>query len=153
MRITDLLDVEGIILNASVSDKEEAINMLASGPNYFGVLTDPSHARADILARERQGTTALPGGIAIPHAKSRSVSALGITVMTVPNGVDFGAADGEKSRLIFLLVGPESDPSGYLDMLSTLIRTLKNHPGLSDQLVAAKSSTEFLTLFRSAEEN
>ena len=73
--------------------------------------------------------------------------------MTVPNGVDFGAADGEKSRLIFLLVGPESDPSGYLDMLSTLIRTLKNHPGLSDQLVAAKSSTEFLTLFRSAEEN
>ncbi len=152
MRITDLLDVEGIILNASVSNKEEVINMLAAGPNYFGALTDPAHARADILARERQGTTALPGGIAIPHAKSRAVSQLGITVMTVPGGVDFGADDGEKSRLIFLLVGPEHDPSGYLEMLSTLLKLLSSNPGLSEQLIAAQTSSEFLSLLKAAEE-
>lgn len=152
MRITDLLDVEGIILNASVSNKEEVINMLAAGPNYFGALTDPAHARADILARERQGATTLPGGIAIPHTKSRAVSALGITVMTVPGGVDFDASNGEKSRLIFLLVGPESNPGGYLEMLASVVRVLKNNPGLSEELIAAKTAKEFLSLLRTAEE-
>lgn len=152
MRITSLLDSEGIILHASVANKEEAINMLASGPHYFGALTDPASARGDILARERQGTTALPGGIAIPHAKSRFVSELVITVMTVPGGVDFGAEDGEKSRLIFLLAGPEQDPSGYLDMLSSLLSLFKNNPGLTEQLIAAKTATEFLSLMEEAED-
>jgi PTS system fructose-specific IIC component len=152
MRITDLLDLEGIVLSASVSNKEEAIHMLASGPHYFGALIDPANARADILARERQGTTALPGGIAIPHTKSRAVSKLCITVITVPGGVDFGAPDGELSRLIFLLIGPEHDPSGYLDMLSSLLTLLKNNPDLSEQLIVAKTSGEFLSLLRAAEE-
>lgn len=150
MRITSLLNEDGILLNASVANKEESINMLVSGPHRFGVLTDVALCRSDVLARERQGTTALPRGIAIPHAKSRGVSSLGITVMTVPAGVDFGASDG-NSRLIFLLVGPENDPSGYLDMLSSLLMLFMKNPELAEQLIAAKSSSAFLALLKDTE--
>ncbi|MEG2119723.1 MAG: PTS sugar transporter subunit IIA, partial [Pseudoflavonifractor sp.] len=131
MRITDLLSEDGILLSASVQNKEEVINMLVSGPKRFGCVTDAAACRADVLARERQGSTALPHGIAIPHAKSRGVSTRGISVMTVPGGVPFGAADGTKSRLIFLLVGPESDPSGYQELLSALLMLLMKNVGLS----------------------
>lgn len=152
MRITSLLNQDGILLSASVSNKEEAIGMLVSGPHRFGVLTDITRCRSDVLARERQGTTALPHGIAIPHAKSRGVASLGITVMTVPDGVDFGASDGAMSRLIFLLVGPEDDPSGYLDMLSSLLMLFMKNDGLAEQLIAAKTSDVFLQLLKDAEE-
>lgn len=151
MKITSLLNEDGILLSASVSNKEEAINMLVSGPHRFGVLTDVAMCRSDVLARERQGTTALPHGIAIPHAKSRGVSSLGITVMTVPGGVEFGAADGTKSRLIFLLVGPENDPSGYLDMLSSLLMLFMKNTDLAERLIDAKTSGDFLQLLKDAE--
>lgn len=149
MLITSLLNEDGILLNASVANKEESINMLVSGPHRFGVLSDAARCRADVLARETQGTTALPQGIAIPHAKSRGVSSLGITVMTVPGGVDFGA--NEPSRLIFLLVGPENDPSGYLDMLSSLLMLFMKNVNLSEALIAAKTSSEFLEILKAAE--
>lgn len=151
MFITDLLNEDGILLSASVANKEEAINMLISGPHRFGVLADAATCHADVLVRESQGTTALPGGIAIPHAKSRGVASLGVNVLTVPGGVDFGATDGSKSRLVFLLVGPEHDPSGYLDMLSSLLKLFTKNDQLADRLVAAKTSGEFLSILREAE--
>lgn len=151
MRITDLLTEDGVILGASVATKEEAIRMLVSGPDRFGVLTDPEVCLADVLARESQGTTALPHGIAIPHAKSRGVSDRGITVLTAPAGVDFHAEDGTRSRLIFLLVGPEGDPSAYLEMLSALLMLLMKNVGLTEKLIDAKSSSEFIQLLKDAE--
>ena len=94
MRITDLLTEDGILIGAAATTKEEAITMLVSGPERFGCVTDPAVCRADVLARESLGTTALSHGVAVPHAKSRGVKERGITVMTVPNGIDFGAVDG-----------------------------------------------------------
>lgn len=151
MRITDLLSEDGVLIHASVANKEEAIRMLAAGPDRFGVLTDPAMCQADILARESQGTTALPHGIAIPHCKSRGVSERGITAMTVPVGVDWNAPDGTRSRLIFLLVGPENDPGAYLEMLSSLLQMLMRNPGLTERLTDAKDSAEFIRLLREAE--
>ena len=110
MRITDLLTEDGILIGAAATTKEEAITMLVSGPERFGCVVDPAVCRADVLARESLGATALSHGVAGPHAKSRGVKERGVTVMTVPNGIDFGAVDG-PSRLIFLLVGPEDRKS------------------------------------------
>ena len=150
MRITDLLTEDGILIGAAATTKEEAITMLVSGPERFGCVTDPAVCRADVLARESLGTTALSHGVAVPHAKSRGVKERGITVMTVPNGIDFGAVDG-PSRLIFLLVGPENDPGAYLEMLSSLLQVLMKNPGLAEKLAGCKSSAEFLQLLRDAE--
>ena len=99
---------------------------------------------------DHAGTTALSHGVAVPHAKSRGVKERGITVMTVPNGIDFGAVDG-PSRLIFLLVGPENDPGAYLEMLSSLLQVLMKNPGLAEKLADCTSSAEFLQLLRDAE--
>lgn len=45
-----------------------------------------------ILDREKQGTTAIGEGIAIPHAKSAAVRRPSLAAMTVPDGVDYEAA-------------------------------------------------------------
>ena len=134
MRITDLLTEDGILIGAAATTKEEAITMLVSGPERFGCVVDPAVCRADVLARESLGTTALSHGVAVPHAKSRGVKERGVTVMTVPNGIDFGAVDG-PSRL----------------MLSSLLQVLMKNPGLAEKLADCKSSAEFLQLLRDAE--
>ena len=140
MRITDLLTEDGILIGAAAATKEEAITMLVSGPDRFGCVTDPAVCRADVLARESLGTTALSHGVAVPHAKSRGVKERGITVMTVPNGIDFGAVDG-PSRLIFLLVGPENDDHGERHDKASA-RGYSQHERVGDRVVEKRLKQE-----------
>ena len=93
MRIIDLLKKDAIKLNASVSSKAEAVEELIDLHDKAGNLSDREAYRQAILARENQGTTAIGEGIAVPHAKSDSVKTPGLSAMTVPAGVDYGAPD------------------------------------------------------------
>lgn len=152
MKITELLTDKSILINSPIAGKEAAVSSLLKWPAYFGLISDVNACRADIMAREAQGSTGLPNGLAIPHAKSRFVDGPVIAALTVPTGVDFGAADGTLSRVIFLLLGPENDPSGYLEMLSALLKLFLKDEKLVEKLADAKTYNEFLDLVRAAEE-
>ena len=41
--------------------------------------------------------------IAIPHAKSDAVKTPGLTALTIPAGIDYGAPDGAPSNLLFMI--------------------------------------------------
>ena len=77
MKIKDLLSPRAIRLNAPAESKSQAIDALVELHAAAGNLTDPSAYKAAILAREKQGTTAIGEGIAVPHAKSDSVASAG----------------------------------------------------------------------------
>ena len=106
MRITDLLQADGILLNAAPADKAAAIDLLTGLQEREGNLTGVADYKADILAREAQGTTAIGEGIAVPHAKSAAVARPGLAAITVPAGVDYGAPDGKPSNLFFMIAAP-----------------------------------------------
>ena len=108
MRITDLLKQEGILLNAAPASKAEAIEMLISLHDKCGSLNDVAAFKEGILKREEMGTTAIGMEIAIPHAKSEAVKAPALTAITVPDGVDYDAPDGNPcKRMMQLLMDPE----------------------------------------------
>ena len=73
MRITDLLSQNAVCLGASVSGREEALDRLIALQGKAGNLNDAARYRADLLAREKLGSTAIGNGIAVPHAKSGAV--------------------------------------------------------------------------------
>ena len=52
------------------------------------------------------GTTGIGGGIAIPHSKNKAVTKAGLASMTVPDGVDYEAMDGEPSDVFFMIAAP-----------------------------------------------
>lgn len=152
MKITEMLSEKSILINSPIAGKEAAIASLLKWPAYFGLITDLDGCRADVLAREAQGATGLPNGLAIPHAKSRFVEKPAIAALTVPTGVDFGAADGNLSQVIFLLLGPEEDPAAYLEMLSALLKLFLKDDKLVEKLAAAKNCAEFMECLRVAED-
>ena len=99
MRITDLLNAEGIQLHAAPAGKDKAIDLLVSLHDRAGRLTDRELYKADILARESLSSTAIGNGIAVPHAKSAAVKEAGLAAITVPDGVDYEAPDRKSTRL------------------------------------------------------
>ncbi len=150
MRITNLLDKNAIMLNAGISDKNEAINALIEMHDKAGNLSDKEKYREGILAREAESTTAVGEGIAIPHAKSSAVKRPGLAAMTVPEGIEYGAPDGKPSNLLFMIAAPE-DGDLHLEVLSRLM-TLLMDLELRKRLLQAQTAEEFLKTIDEAED-
>lgn len=120
MRIIDLLSTDRIALGAQVSDKEQAIDKLVELQMAGGCIADQEAYRKAILAREEMSSTAIEQGIAVPHAKSDAVSAPSLAAMTLTQGVDYGAMDGQPSDLFFMIAAPLNGDL-HLEILSRLM--------------------------------
>ncbi len=149
MRITDLLNVESIKLNASPKTKEEAIEELIDLQVKGGKIADREAYKEGILAREAMSTTAVGEGIAIPHAKSDAVKAPSLAAMTVPNGVDYEAMDDEPSNLLFMIAAP-NDGDVHLEVLSRLMTMLMDED-FKNKLLSATDKNEFLKIIDDTE--
>lgn len=149
MRITDLLNIESILLNGSPKSKSEAIDMLVDLQVRGGKIDDREIYKKGILAREEISSTAVGEGIAIPHAKSEGVKAPSLSAMTVPGGVNYDAMDGEPSNLLFMIAAP-NDGDIHLDVLSHLMTILMDED-FRAQLLSAKSKEEFLKIIDNME--
>ena len=144
MRITDLLKKSGIALNVNVSDKSTAINKLVSLHEKCGNLKNTAAFKEGILKREEMGTTAVGMEVAIPHAKSDAVKAPALTAITVPNGVDYGAADKKPCKLIFMIAAT-TDGDVHLEVLARLMQLLMDEE-FTAKLKTAKTADEFLAI-------
>ena len=153
MHINDLLKPESIALGVKApASKEAAIRLLADYMEKGGNLSDKEQYVKDVLAREESGTTGLGDGIATPHAKSDGVKAAGLAAMTVPEGMDFAAMDGNPSRLFFMIAAPNGANDEHLAILSKLA-TMIMDPNFKDALIAAKTVEEFRRLIDDKENN
>jgi PTS system fructose-specific IIA component len=87
------------------------------------------------LAREALGPTVLPGGVAMPHARSHAVSTQSVAVARLPEPVTF-AAGSEPVRLVLLLASPGGDSAGYLALLQKVATACVKYAFVSDLLEA-----------------
>ena len=151
MRITDLLKPESILLNATPTDKANAIYTLGDLMDKSGNLSDKAEYLKAVFAREEAGSTGLGDGIATPHAKSNGVKEAGLAAMVVPNGVDFDALDGQPSRLFFMIAAPEGAADTHVEVLSKLA-TMVIDPDFKNALIQAATVDRFLELITAKEE-
>jgi len=83
----------------------------------------------DLLNREKKATTALGGGIAMPHVRSRQARGLVMAVALSREGIDFGAPDGRPVRIFIALVAPAHDDRLYLRAVQQLAELFVEQPG------------------------
>ncbi len=121
MRIKDLLKVEAIELGVSAANKEAAIDKLVALHDKVGNLADVEGYKAAILKRESESTTAIGEGLAVPHAKTAAAKHPGLAAITVPDGVDYDAPDGQPATLLFMIAAPEGAGDAHLEILSRLM--------------------------------
>ena len=113
------------------ASKEEVIRSLAARVVAQGRATDATALATNALEREAQASTGMPGGIAIPHCRSKAVTEATLAMARLAPGVDFGATDG-ASDLVFFIAVPDGADQAHLVLLSKLARSL-----IKDEFVAA----------------
>jgi len=107
-------------LGATSSD---VIRVLADRVAATGRAADGAVLAEDAIKREASVGTGVPGGIAIPHARSASVSEPTLAMSRLARTVSFGAPDGDAD-IVFMIAVPEGADKDHLTVLSTLARAL-----------------------------
>ncbi|WP_157535967.1 PTS fructose transporter subunit IIABC [Microbacterium sp. Root166] len=130
------------------ADKAAVIRALAARVVAQGRATDAESLFADAWAREEKDETGLPGGIAIPHAKSAAVTEPSLAFARLAPGVDFGAPDG-PADLVFLIAAPEGAAEAHLAVLSKLARSLMQDD-FTRGLRAATTDEDVVAIVRAA---
>ena len=151
MRITELLDIRSIALDAAPKSKQETLDAAVALMVKSGKITDEDAYRAQVYAREEESTTGIGEGIAIPHGKCDAVNKPGLAAMVIPNGVDFDSLDGEPVTLLFLIAAPNTKDNVHLDVLSKLSMMLMDEE-FTKSLRNARTPEEFLAIIDRADE-
>ncbi|MDR2785437.1 MAG: PTS sugar transporter subunit IIA [Treponema sp.] len=134
-----------IIFNLKSETKEAAITELLDLLSDQGKLIDRDAALRDLLDREQTMSTAIPNGIAIPHAKTNAVQELTVTVGIKKSGLDFDSALDDKTRIIILALAPPVNAKSLYKFLLAITATL-NDDTLRSEILAAKTAAEVVEL-------
>lgn len=145
MRIIDLISKDSVKLNLVSQDKSNVIDELVDLVDNSGNLNDSDEYKEAILAREELSTTAIGEGVAIPHAKNKSVKKACLAAGISKKGIDYEAFDDTLSHLFFMIAAPDGANDTHLEVLSRLSTILMDESFRND-LINASSVDEFLNL-------
>lgn len=142
----DLLPAEAVLEDLSSTDPLSVIEELAALAYGQGWLNDKPWFVGAVVERESLSSTAMDGGVAFLHTRSREASKIArpfIIVGRSYHGVPFGAPDGKPTFLFFLL-GLKYDRL-HLPILGRLARVMLN-PKTITKLRAQPSATKIRDL-------
>ena len=143
MKITNFISKKSVALDVHPSTKNEAIDMLIDLLMTAGAVKDKEVVRRDVLAREVQGSTGLSDGLATPHAQNAAIKKTSISIITVPEGVNFDSIDGKPARLLVLFAAPLKAATAEMTEMGRFAVLLMDKD-FKEKLINAKSVEEVL---------
>ena len=147
--MTSLITTELVILDADQGTKSSAvIRALAATIAEQSRANSADGLAAAAIAREEKTPTGVPGGIAIPHARTEAVTEPSLAMARLNPPVDFGAKDG-PADLVFMIAAPEGAGKDHLKLLSKLARSLVKKDFVAS-LRAAATEQEIVDLVETA---
>lgn len=142
----DYTTQSGFLPHIKCDTMAAAVQLLVKQLAEDGGVTDPDGLVEEVLLRENEGSTAIGGGLVIPHARYQGVVKVQVAVATLAEPLDIPAGDGQPVDVVILLVGPKGDPRQMLRVLARLARLVKQ-PDFLASLRTAASNEALRTAF------
>lgn len=146
MTVGESLDVRRCSISLRARDKAAALDELAE-LMASGSPLDAAQIRAALQAREAEGSTGFENGVAIPHARLPGDVPFLLAVAVSKKGVAFDSVDGKRSKLFFVLIGPDAEPQDYLRALAHISR-LGLDAALRKELIGCHDESALLEVVR-----
>lgn len=142
MRLVDYISEDQVKIGLEANNKEEVIEELSE------LLAESCECNADqifseVMKREREGSTGLEMGVAIPHAKCDAVRKLSIVVGISGEGIDFESQDEKPSHLFFMMVAPKSESGPHVQAIAKIVKMIKIKE-FRKKLLKAKTPSEVI---------
>jgi len=139
--LSKIIFLNSMIPNLVAKNREEVLLELTSilAKQYKEVNLE--EVTQSLLEREKDGTTGIGKGVAIPHVRVSGISDDLLVVGRSLTGIDFSALDGKPVHLFFLLLAPKE--GAYLKVLAHISRKCQS-PGFLDQMIRCQSAQNML---------
>jgi mannitol PTS system EIIA component len=140
--MSEILTQETVELGASLSNRDEAIRRAGA------LLVENGHVDEryvdSMFEREKSVSTYMGNAVAIPHGTNDSkqwVTRSGLSIITVPEGVEYG--DGDVAKIVIGIAGKGDD---HLDILSRISLVVSEEENV-EKIVNAQTKEELLAMF------
>ena len=129
-----LLDAlqEGRLIELPDNHKNRALEYLAALIEAIPDIGVDQGITENVLAREAAHNTGIEMGWACPHARTRHDGEVVCAVGWSPQGIDYGAPDGQPVHLMVMYFVPETQKNTYLKEISSLAKAIQTQPVLQD---------------------
>jgi mannitol/fructose-specific phosphotransferase system IIA component (Ntr-type) len=121
------LEQSSIILHLESTDKEESIHELLTRAPVFEKVRDLPALEKAILSREKVMSTGLGRGVAISHGEVPEIRKVVIALGLSEKGIAFNAIDGHPVHILFIVVNSKFKRAEYLEVLSDLIKLMRDN--------------------------
>ncbi|WP_044894104.1 PTS sugar transporter subunit IIA [Bacillus alveayuensis] len=136
-----ILKKENIVLRAEIANKTEAIRLAGT------ILVEQGYVEEfyieKMFEREALTSTYMGNFVAIPHGTEdakKHVKQAGISIVQVPNGVDFG--DGNIVKILIGIAGKDNE---HLEILSKIAIVCSEEENI-EKMIQATTEEEILQL-------
>ena len=129
--------------------KFDALRELTAVFDDDSAVTDPKAFLTKLITREKQSSTGIGKGVAVPHAHEESIRRQVLAIGISHEGIEFDSVDGEPVYVVAVLGTPMKHQKQHMELLAALSRLLQNED-VRQMLVAAGSIEEVLSIFKSA---
>lgn len=129
-----LLDAlqEGRLIELPDNNKIRALEYLAALIEAIPDIGVEEGITENVIAREKVHNTGIGMGWGCPHARSRHDGEVVCAVGWSPQGIDYGAPDGDPVHLMVMYFVPETQKNAYLKEISSLAKAIKTQAVLQN---------------------
>lgn len=116
-----MIKEENIFLNIDLSSKDKVLEFISKKAYELNISSDFDKLLYDLKEREKEFSTGIQDGFAIPHAKSETVVFPNIFFIKTINSIKWETLDDSDVNCIFaILVPKENENNIHLQMIAKL---------------------------------
>ena len=154
MKFADFVCFEAVIAKLKSTSRDGAITELVSAIDKAGKLGKGN--REEIIKaaikREKEASTGIGKGVAIPHVKHPSVKNVVAAIGQSSSGIDFSSLDKQPVYSVILLISPMDNPDRHLQAMENIFKHLQQEK-FRKFLRQSETASQIEDLLREADEN
>jgi nitrogen PTS system EIIA component len=149
MDIDRCFEAGSVVSELASVEKLAAIRELIQRAPVFKQIPNIASFEEAVIAREMIQSTGFGHGVAVAHGRIHGLPRVLIGFGLSRAGIHFDAVDGKPVHLLFIIASPPHLSLDYLQVLSTLVRCLRERP-VRESILACPGAREIETRIREA---
>jgi len=154
MKFADFVCFEAIVPELEAKDRNGVIAELVCLLDKAGRLGKNNSEKITraVIKREREASTGMGKGVAVPHVKHTSVKDVVAVLGQSAAGIDFSSLDKQPVYSVILLISPVDNPDRHLQAMEKIFKHLQKDK-FRKFLRQSESAEQIEDLLREADEN
>jgi fructose PTS system EIIBC or EIIC component len=135
------IEKDAVLICPDCLNKEEALNRIVKLACDAYKIKNLDEILSMVIERETKLSTGIGLEISVPHCRSNQVENVIISVILIPQGIQYNSIDGKPVKLIFLIISPQKDIQGHIMALSSVSHAISDEE-IRQKLLNSKTNDE-----------